>query len=69
MTASAQPAVHVRGRKVMRVAPRENEAINETWISDRDRFSYQGLNSGDRLTAPMIKRDGESGARSSGKRP
>src|SRR3569832_2580045 len=42
----------------MRALPQENEAVNETWISDRDRFSYEGLNSADRLTAPMIKRDG-----------
>jgi NADH-quinone oxidoreductase subunit G len=40
------------------VHPRDNEPVNETWISDRDRFSYQGLNSTERLTAPMIKRDG-----------
>jgi NADH-quinone oxidoreductase subunit G len=47
----------LRGR-VIRVVPRDNEAINETWISDRDRFSYQGLYSADRLQSPMIKRDG-----------
>jgi NADH-quinone oxidoreductase subunit G len=50
--------IHRRGNRVMRVHPRDNEALNETWISDRDRFSYQGLNSDQRLTAPMIKRDG-----------
>jgi len=50
--------IHRRGNRVMRVHPRDNEALNETWISDRDRFSYQGLNSIKRLTAPMIKRDG-----------
>ena len=50
--------MHVRRNQVMRVHPKDNEAVNETWISDRDRFSYEGLNSGDRLTAPMIKRDG-----------
>ena len=50
--------LHVRGGRVMRVHPRDNEAVNETWISDRDRFSYEGLNSEDRLTAPMIKTDG-----------
>jgi len=38
--------------------PLENEAINECWLSDRDRFSYEGLNSEDRLTKPMIRRDG-----------
>ncbi len=47
----------LRGR-VIRVVPRDNEAINETWISDRDRFSYEGLYSPDRLQSPMIRRDG-----------
>ncbi len=51
--------VHTLRHKVMRVVPRENEAINETWIADRDRFSYEGLYHEDRLTAPMIKTDGE----------
>jgi NADH-quinone oxidoreductase subunit G len=51
--------VQVKGSKVMRVVPHENEEINQCWISDRDRFSYEGLNSDDRLTAPMIKRDGK----------
>lgn len=46
-------------RLVMRVVPRENESINETWISDRDRYSYEGLKSPDRLLAPKIKRDSE----------
>jgi NADH-quinone oxidoreductase subunit G len=50
--------VLTRGHKVMRVDPRENEAINECWLSDRDRFAYEGLNSPDRLTVPMIRRDG-----------
>ena len=52
-------SVDVRGNRVMRFLPRENEEINETWISDRDRFSYNGLNSDDRLRAPMIKKDGK----------
>jgi NADH-quinone oxidoreductase subunit G len=43
----------------MRVVPRENEEINETWIADRDRFSYEGLYSADRLAAPMVKEGGE----------
>ena len=47
--------VQVRRNKVMRVLPRENEAINEIWLSDRDRFSYTGLQSPDRLGQPMIK--------------
>jgi len=49
--------VHLRRNQVMRVVPRENEAVNEVWISDRDRFSYAGLQV-DRLAAPMLKRDG-----------
>ncbi len=51
--------VQVKANKVMRVVPLENEAVNECWISDRDRFSYEALNSEDRLTAPMIKHGGE----------
>jgi len=49
--------LHTRGLDVMRTVPRENEAINELWLSDRDRFSYQALNH-ERLEQPMIKRDG-----------
>jgi NADH-quinone oxidoreductase subunit G len=51
--------VHVRQNRVMRVVPRENDSINEVWISDRDRFSYEGLYHDDRLLEPMVKRDGE----------
>lgn len=51
--------VQVKGGKVMRVIPHENEAINECWISDRDRFSYEALDSDTRLTRPMIKQGGE----------
>jgi NADH-quinone oxidoreductase subunit G len=51
--------LHLRRGEVMRVLPQENEAINETWISDRDRFSYEGLHSGQRLRTPMIRRDGQ----------
>ena len=50
--------VQVRRGQVMRVLPRENEDINEVWLSDRDRFSYTALNSEDRLTAPMIREHG-----------
>jgi NADH-quinone oxidoreductase subunit G len=50
--------LHMRRGEVMRVLPKENETINETWISDRDRFSYEGLHSEQRLRSPMIKRDG-----------
>ncbi len=48
--------IQSRNGEVMRVLPRENEAINEIWLSDRDRFSYLGLGSGDRVTTPL-KRD------------
>ncbi|MEJ2572424.1 MAG: NADH-quinone oxidoreductase subunit NuoG [Gammaproteobacteria bacterium] len=51
--------LHLRRGEVMRVLPQENEAINETWISDRDRFSYEGLHSGQRLRTPMLRRDGQ----------
>ena len=51
--------VQVKHDVVKRVLPFENEAINECWLSDKDRFSYEGLNSDDRLTAPMIRQDGE----------
>ncbi|MCW8975820.1 MAG: NADH-quinone oxidoreductase subunit NuoG, partial [Sedimenticola sp.] len=51
--------VHVRRNELIRVHPKDNEAINECWISDRDRFSYEGVYSTDRLTTPMLKRDGE----------
>ena len=51
--------VHTRRGQVIRVVPRENEEINEVWLSDRDRFSYEGLYSADRLAAPMIKVDGD----------
>jgi NADH-quinone oxidoreductase subunit G len=51
--------VQVKNSKVMRVLPLENEAVNECWLSDRDRFSYEGLNSEERLTTPMIKQNGQ----------
>jgi NADH-quinone oxidoreductase subunit G len=51
--------VHTRRGEVMRVVPRENEDINEVWLSDRDRFGYEGLYSKDRLTVPMVKVDGD----------
>jgi NADH-quinone oxidoreductase subunit G len=51
--------VQVKNNKVMRVVPLENEAVNECWISDRDRFSYEAVNSEQRLTAPMIKQGGQ----------
>ena len=51
--------VQVKNHKVMRVVPFENEAVNECWIADRDRFSYEALNSDDRLTQPMLKQGGQ----------
>jgi NADH-quinone oxidoreductase subunit G len=51
--------VQVKNNRVMRVVPLENDAINECWIADRDRFSYEALNSDDRLTQPMIKQGGQ----------
>ncbi|NOQ81498.1 MAG: NADH-quinone oxidoreductase subunit G [Methylophaga sp.] len=50
---------HTRRNEVMRVVPRENEKLNETWLSDRDRFSYLGLNHEQRATVPMVKEHGE----------
>ncbi|MCW7538146.1 NADH-quinone oxidoreductase subunit NuoG [Aquabacterium sp. A7-Y] len=51
--------VQVKGAKVMRVLPLENEDVNECWIADRDRFSYEALNSDERLTTPMLKQGGQ----------
>jgi NADH-quinone oxidoreductase subunit G len=51
--------VQTKNDRVMRVLPRENEDINECWLSDKDRFSYEALNSSERLTKPMIKQGGE----------
>jgi NADH-quinone oxidoreductase subunit G len=51
--------VQVKGDRVMRVLPLENESINECWLSDKDRFSYEGLNAEDRLRTPMVKQGGE----------
>ena len=51
--------VQVKGGKVMRVLPLENEAINECWISDKDRFSYEALDNAERLTSPLIKQGGQ----------
>ena len=55
----ANLVVQVKNNKVLRVVPLENEEVNECWISDRDRFSYEALDSQDRLTAPMLKQGGE----------
>jgi NADH-quinone oxidoreductase subunit G len=51
--------VQTKHDRVLRVLPLENEAINECWLSDKDRFSYEALNGEDRLTKPMIKQDGK----------
>jgi NADH-quinone oxidoreductase subunit G len=48
-------SVHLMGGRVKRVVPRDNESVNETWLSDRDRFGYEGLYSPDRLEAPMLR--------------
>ena len=48
----------VKNNRVMRVVPLENEAVNECWIADRDRFSYEAVNSDQRLTQPMVKQGG-----------
>ena len=52
-------AVQVKDNKVLRIVPIENEAINECWLSDKDRFSYEGLNAPERLTKPMLKQGGK----------
>lgn len=52
-------AVQVKQDRVMRVLPLENDAINECWLSDKDRFAYEGLNSDQRLQKPMLKQDGK----------
>src|SRR5438128_873516 len=51
--------VQVKGGTVMRVLPLDNEAVNECWLSDKDRFSYRALNSDERLRVPMVKQNGE----------
>ncbi len=50
--------VQTKNDRVMRVLPHENEGINECWLSDKDRYSYEALNSSERLTRPMVKQDG-----------
>ena len=50
--------LHTYKNELIRVVAGDNDAVNECWISDRDRFSYQGVNAEDRLTTPMIKKDG-----------
>ena len=57
--AGANLIVQVKNGQVLRVVPLENEDVNECWIADRDRFSYEALNGEDRLTQPMLKQGGE----------
>src|SRR5574343_98394 len=58
-SSGANLIVQVKNNQVMRVVPFENEEVNECWIADRDRFSYEALNSEERLTQPMIKQGGQ----------
>ncbi|GAC1529218.1 MAG: NADH-quinone oxidoreductase subunit NuoG [Ramlibacter sp.] len=55
----ANLVVQIKNNRVMRVLPLENEAVNECWLADRDRFSYESLEGDDRLTAPMLKQGGQ----------
>jgi NADH-quinone oxidoreductase subunit G len=50
--------LHTRRGKALRAVPRDNEAINECWLSDRDRYSCDGLGAADRATKPLVKRNG-----------
>ncbi len=58
-SSGANLIVQVKNNQVMRVVPLENEDVNECWIADRERFSYEALNGTDRLTRPMLKQGGE----------
>ncbi|MFM1805767.1 MAG: hypothetical protein RL212_26 [Pseudomonadota bacterium] len=49
--------LQTKANQVLRTVPLENEAINECWISDKDRYAYEGLNGSDRLQTPMVKQD------------
>ena len=51
--------LHTRRGEVLRSVPRDNEAINECWLSDRDRYSHEGLYAADRAQRPMIRKNGE----------
>ena len=55
----ANLVVQVKGKQVLRVVPLENDDVNECWIADRDRFSYEALNSDQRLKTPMVKQGGQ----------
>ncbi|GAB3763199.1 NADH-quinone oxidoreductase subunit NuoG [Ramlibacter monticola] len=58
-SAGANLIVQVKNNKVMRVLPLENNDVNECWLADRDRFSYEALNTPERLSSPMLKHGGE----------
>lgn len=58
-SSGANLQVQVKNNRVMRVLPLENEAVNECWIADRERFSYEALNGDERLTQPMLKQNGQ----------
>jgi len=58
-SSGANLIVQVKNNQVMRVVPFENEEVNECWIADRERFSYEALNGEERLTQPMIKQGGQ----------
>jgi len=58
-SSGANLIVQVKNNQVMRVVPLENEDVNECWIADRERFSYEAFNGADRLTHPMLKQGGE----------
>jgi NADH-quinone oxidoreductase subunit G len=58
-SSGANLIVQVKNNQVMRIVPLENEDVNECWIADRDRFSYEALNGAERLTQPMLKQGGE----------
>lgn len=51
--------LHTRRGEVLRTVPRDNESINECWLSDRDRYSHQGMYAADRISAPEVKRNGQ----------
>ncbi len=51
--------LHVRRGQAMRAVPRDDEAINECWLADRDRYSHQGLEAADRATRPLVRREGK----------
>jgi NADH-quinone oxidoreductase subunit G len=51
--------LHTRRGEVLRTVPRDNEAVNECWLSDRDRYSHQGMYAADRIGAPEVKRNGQ----------